>query len=273
MRLSMRILFCLSLILLTACSPDEPQVNADERPPESKAADAGAQTSRPCVAEWQPVADGVDYRALNCSDSRFDLHLVRLDPKKVMLEAVVTKGRTAQSVAAGALFAQNANFFDTDFRPLGVVMSAGQSLNPIHPVKWQSVFYTTREGKAAIVPVGEWPAAREKAFTGVQAGPRLVIAGERNEVAQAKPAWRSGVCIAGDGRVLFFVTPPGAMFDVWEMVDFAANAETAGGLGCRDAMLFDGGPSTQMFVGGSEPIHVEGDKNVPVFLVGKPAPK
>jgi exopolysaccharide biosynthesis protein len=41
-------------------------------------------------------------------------------------------------------------------------------------------------------------------------------------------------------------------------------------MGCRDAMLFDGGPSTQLFVGRKgAPVSVEGDRHVPAYLVVK----
>ena len=207
---------------------------------------------------------------LNCSPQarRFDLHLVRIDPKTFHLNAVMQTGTTAASLAPSWPFAQNANFFDDQYRPLGVVMSGGRELNPLHRVSWQSIFFVTKDGKAGVVPAADWDAAKKDAVTAVQAGPRLVIGGKRNEVKQATPTWRSGVCIDDQQRVIFFTTPQESMFDGWQMVDLAVKAETDGGLGCRDAMLFDGGPSTQFNLRGAG--SVEGDKRVPAFVVGRP---
>ena len=213
--------------------------------------------------KWTGVAEGVEYRTLNCDDVHFDLHLVRVDPKLAKIDAIVRLGATADDFGAHSLFAINANFFDEQFRPLGVVMSGGRELNPPHPVSWQSVFSVDDEGRAQIVPVKEWTGElRENAVAAAQCGPRLVIDGKANEVERAQPDARSGVCIEPSGKVVFFATPKDSQFDVHQMVNLAASS-----LGCRDAMLFDGGPSTQMFLRGSNgTVEVEGDKHVPAFV-------
>ena len=155
----------------------------------------------------------------------------------------------------------NANFFDEGFRPLGVVMSEGKLLNRLHPVGWQSIFYVKRGGEAGIVPTGQWKSVEADAVTAVQAGPRLTVAGVRNKVARATPVARSGVCVTS-GSVIFFATPRDQAFDVHQMVELALK------LGCRDSLLLDGGPSTQLYVNlPYSPIHVEGDVNVPAYIV------
>jgi len=204
------------------------------------------------------VAAGIEYRMLDC-----ELHLVRVDPHRAAIDAVVRPGSTAGDLGRTYDFAINANFFDEQFRPLGVVLSNGRALNPPHPVRWQSVFYVDGEQHPGIVPVREWEGVRDAAKTAVQCGPRLVVGGRRNDVARADRDWRSGVCIDREERVVFFATDPGARFDVHEMVAIAADR-----LQCRDAMLFDGGPSVQMFLRREgEPVHVKGDKRVPAYVV------
>jgi len=151
-----------------------------------------------------------------------------------------------------------------------VVMSGGRELNPPHPVSWQAVFYVTRNGRARIAPVLRWRDLRTGARTAVQAGPRIVVAGEKSRVAPATPNSRAGVCIDSAGRAILFATPPATLFDVTRMVELAARSEKAGGLGCRDAMLFDGGPSTQLYAarpGGT--VEVVGDWHVPAYLAVK----
>jgi hypothetical protein len=236
----------LTLLALTACQRD----SAPDPPP-------AARAETRCPDEWTRVADGIEYRMLDC-----DLHLVRVDPHRAAIDAVVRPGSTARDLGRTFDFAINANFFDENFRPLGVVMSNGRALNPPHAVKWQSVFYVDREGHAGIVPVREWEDVHDPK-TAAQCGPRLVVHGKKNDVARADAVWRSGVCIDADDKVVFFVTDPGARFDVHEMVGIAADR-----LQCREAMLFDGGPSAQMFLRRSgDPVSVEGDKNVPAYVV------
>jgi len=213
-----------------------------------------------CVQQWKRVANGIDYRMLNCTADRFDLHLVRVDPKVARIDAVVRPGNTATDPAREYTFAINANFFDENFRPLGAVVTSGKEVNPLHPVSWQSVFYVDRDRTPHIVPKDKWKGVRGSAIAAAQCGPQLVIAGETNRVAKAEPTWRSGVCIDPEKRVIFFATPPETQLDVHQTVALAAGA-----MGCRDAMLFDGGPSTQMVLRGV--VNVEGDKRVPAYVV------
>lgn len=259
-----RCFLLVTLIVAAACA------RSGSAPADGAEKKEAAQPPLECVSAWRQVAAGAEYRMLNCSPEqrKFDLHLVRVDPKTFHLEAVMQPGSTAASLASQWTFAQNANFFDERYRPLGVVMSGGRELNPLHRVSWQSIFFVDRDGRSGIVPVADWESVKKDAVTALQAGPRLVIDGRRNDVKQATPTWRSGVCIDAQQRAIFFATPQESLFDVWQMVDFAARTESEGGLGCRDAMLFDGGPSTQFNLRGAG--SVEGDKRVPAFVVGRP---
>jgi uncharacterized protein YigE (DUF2233 family) len=144
-----------------------------------------------------------------------------------------------------------------------VVVTSGKEVNRLHPVGWQAVFFVDRDRTPRIVSKDEWPDVRASALAAVQCGPRLVVDGEKNGVAKGEAAWRSGVCIDPEKRVIFFATPPETELDVHEMVALAS-----GPLGCRDAMLFDGGPSVQLFLRREgKPVVVEGDKRVPAYVV------
>ena len=258
----MRIPILLFALSLLSCSDA-----ADVGPASAGPATQQTTEDSSCIESWTPVAAGIDYRALKCPDA--GLHLVRVDPKIAVVEAKLQSG-SAKDAAGDSLFAINANFFDTNLRALGVVMSNGKMLNSLHRVGWQSVFAISKDGEARIITVPEWPKAQPDQSVAAQAGPRLVVNGVKNKVAQARADLRSGVCIQDDGRVLFFATPPLPLFDVWQMVDLAHRSEADGGMGCEDAMLFDGGPSTQLYVRlpGRE-IEVEGDERVPAFLIGR----
>jgi uncharacterized protein YigE (DUF2233 family) len=211
-----------------------------------------------CVQEWTPVAEGIDYRAWNC----VDLHLVRVDLAKAEVDAVIQGGGTAAGVAqrGGYAFALNANFFDDAFQPLGLVIAGGKKLHALQPVSWESVFYVDRERRPHIVLPASW---RERdARVALQAGPRLVTGGKPLAIKRATADWRSGVCIPDDAHAIFFATPHESQFDMAQIAKLAVS------IGCREAMLFDGGPSAQLWVRGRA--DVAGDKRVPVFAVGRP---
>ncbi len=135
-------------------------------------------------------------------------------------------------------------------------------------MSWQSIFYTTSKLKTAITLPKQWTAVRDDAAMAVQAGPRLVAEGRATGATRGTPSLRSGVCLTSDDRVVFFVTTMRRLYDVDEMTELAARSEDQGGLGCRDAMLFDGGPSAQMYLAGAG-ISIEGDR-VPVFVIARP---
>ncbi|MCA1732556.1 MAG: phosphodiester glycosidase family protein [Acidobacteria bacterium] len=258
----------LVLLLLSTCV-------ASERPVEREIADdspagAGAVASSPkdCSPEWRELETGLRHRN-HCKRGEAALHLVEIDPRLWTLDAARVPPTTAPAVAreSGAHFAINANFFTPERKTLGIIVSSGQSVQKPHPVSWQSIFYLTADGSAAIVLPERWPAVQSEATMAVQAGPRIVVDGKRNQVARATPSLRSGVCLTGDRRIVFFATMRSHFYDVHEMVDLAALNEGAGGLGCRDAMLFDGGPSAQMHLEGAG-ISIEGDL-VPAFVIAR----
>ncbi|HEU5163395.1 MAG TPA: phosphodiester glycosidase family protein [Thermoanaerobaculia bacterium] len=255
------------LLLLGGCvAPDD----ADRRIVDDGGArkDVSAPPATACRADWQVLAPGLRHRSL-CDEGEAALHLVEIDPDLWTLDAARVAPTTAPALARArrAPFAINANFFGTDGKTLGAIVSAGEIVQRAHPVSWESVFYTTVEGEAGIVLPDAWPGIEKTAAMAVQAGPRIVVGGRRTGATRATPSARSGVCLARD-RVIFFATAGRALHDVQQIAAFAAASEDAGGLGCRDAMLFDGGPSAQMHLEGAG-ISIAGD-SVPAFVIASP---
>jgi uncharacterized protein YigE (DUF2233 family) len=267
---AVRALTLILVVLLSGCREQAPPADR----PASAARATSAQHTEPsrCVDEWQTVAEGARYRTVGCVEDReFELHVVELDPKQWTIDVSHGPRRPMRDAIASsrARFAINANFFDVNDRALGVVVASGKVVQGAHPVSWQSIFAVEKDG-AHIVTRDRWPSLAPKAFAAVQAGPRLVIDGKKNQVAKAEPSLRSGVCITSKGMVRFFATPHDSYLDVHEMVDFASRSDEDGGMGCRDAMLFDGGPSAQIFLEtDGKKIDVNGDV-VPTFMVASP---
>ena len=255
------------LLVSAACADRE---RATRR---SQVDDAASASSAPlaqvsCDSEWREVAPGLRRRSL-CADGEPTLHHVEVDPKRWVLDAVRVPPATAPAVAhdRDAAFVINASFFDPERKPLGVIVSDGTMLQRPHPVSWQSIFSVSSDGKSSIVLPERWAEVHDGAAMAVQAGPRLVVDGRSTGAARGKPSLRSGICITADDRVTFFVTTMSRLYDVDEMTDLAGRSEDRGGLGCRDAMLFDGGPSAQMHLADSD-ISIEGDR-VPAFVIAR----
>ena len=227
-----------------------------------------------CRVEWRKAGTGVDYRSISClGDDGLDLHVFRIDLRKTNMDvAWVRGGGSARSVArdAEALLAMNANFFDRAREPLGLMVRSGKQLQAPRKSSWQSIFTVTDDRKPRLIMPSDWPQYRHHALFAVQAGPRLVTKGHVNRVHQSYAAARCGVCIQSDGSLMLFATPQDRKLDMYEIGRIARRAEIDGGLECHEAMLFDGGHSTQVYAETDRrTIEIDGDP-VPVFLFVTP---
>lgn len=229
-----------------------------------------------CKTGWTRLRDGLDYRRITClgDEDDLDMHVVRINPKRLELNAAVVRGRgdTARGVAsdANAPFVINANFFDQSRAPMGAIVRSGDVVRSPRSTSWQSIFVLKKDGGARIILPGSWSSYRSRAWMAVQAGPRLVVDGHTARVRQSYSAARAGVCIQRDGDITFFATPQNRKFDMYEIARIARRGEIDGGLECRDAMLFDGGHSVNFYAeGNGDRIVVSGDP-VPVYVVARP---
>lgn len=243
----------------------------------SKAPDRTAPTAD-CPTEWETVKTDLEYRTIRCiGDSEdVDLHVVRIDPRKWKLDTLVSgRGTFARSVARDreAPFAVNANFFDRARQPLGAIVRSGEVVQTPRATSWQSIFLVTERGRPRIILPSRWSEYRDDARMAVQAGPRLVVDGERVRLRATYSAPRVGVCIQWDRDLLFFATPSTRKFHTTEIARIARRKEAQGGLACRDAMLFDGGHSVNFFVErDGRDLSINGDA-VPVYIYAAPEQK
>lgn len=189
------------------------------------------------------VAKGVEYGDFSLS-AEARAYVFRIDLthwKPVLLEAQ-RPGRTLATVRemaeeSGLSLAVNGNFFDEKDRPLGLLISEGEKKNSLRSADWG--VFTLRGTVARLVHTRDLSSTEGLDFA-IQCGPRVLIA---REVPSLKPqiAARTGLGIASDGRLLLLVTHDGP-----------ATAREVGAffrdqLQATDALLLDGGPSTQLF--------------------------
>jgi uncharacterized protein YigE (DUF2233 family) len=190
---------------------------------------------------WKPLAPGAEHLRVEAGAIdlfRFDLEAFRAEV------AVPGAGKPATALElrrqAGAVLVVNGGFFDTDGRPLGLRIADGRKVIGLRAVVDWGVL-VLRPGRAAIVHSRDYAtaAAAPPPVTGaIQVGPRIVIGGQ---VPGLKPqaARRTAVALEPDGRRLTVVVANARL-------QAADLGRTLAGLGFKDALMLDGGPSTQL---------------------------
>ena len=160
------------------------------------------------------------------------------------------KHATVQSLckASGAVACINANFFDEQGKPLGLVISRGIIHQKIH--KGGGLL----TGILFVTPKSVGVAFRDTFSTdgvveAVQAGPRLVSKGAIVEGLKesARSSNLSGICIDAQQRVSIFRVTSGVFGGSLPQLQ---SVLTQPQIGCVEALNFDGGGSSSMYISG-----------------------
>ena len=200
--------------------------------------------------QWTVLAPGLWYRTwglpLESAEAPVAGHVFRVDLRHARIEILDARrgDRRAARVAtlredAKALLVMNGGFFDTEIRPLGLVISANGQTSPLRKLD-QGIFLIaggTPRIQHASEPI---PANVEAAL---QAWPRLVVDGQPLRLKPQKSR-RSAICVPGDGTVLLVVFD--SIVSLQELATELARPAKDGGLGCWSALNLDGGPSSQV---------------------------
>lgn len=253
--------FLLLLLLFPACA------RRDAERESRSSLEVAADCSSPTVT----IAHGVELRTITClQDEAIDFYVLRVDTDVNELRATMSKESSAVAIAEreDATFAMNANFFGEEGETLGVVVDRERELHPARSTAWQTIFAIDRDGVPSIHHPSQWPTARERMAFAVQAGPRIAEGGKSVEIRDGYEAARAGVCISPAQELTFFASPAERLFTQEEIMILALRSEQRGGLGCRDAMLLDGGHSVQLQIAGRGAL-IEGDP-VPVVIYSIP---
>jgi hypothetical protein len=218
----------------------------------------------PAAPAWQPIAPGAEH--LRVDEDGLQLELLRFDLAKFRAEVVVLGADGARTAAAlrqerGAVAAINGGFFDEQWRSLGLRVCSGKTMIGVRPrVDWGVL--VIRGGRAQIVHSRDFhpdPAIDQA----VQVGPRLVADGQPLKL-KPQAARRTAVALDREGRTLTIVASETA-------ADAQRLADTLAHLGFDAALMFDGGPSSQLSAA-LGPFHLDlrGGYAVPDALVVRP---
>jgi exopolysaccharide biosynthesis protein len=234
----------------------------------------GTGSARGKPARFVPLAPGIAHATFEIQPDNaeaFTGHAFNVDLDVVDLRLLPAGGPSSRRPVAEivaqypAVVAINASFFDTDGRAMGLAVDEGRALGGGKRRTWGALVIDDRS--AQIVLGSEINDDRAHRLV-VQGIPRLVVGGK---IQSLKPqvAERTAVCAKGNVVVLVVSTRT----ETTPFAQFLADPPDQGGLGCRDALNLDGGPSTQLVVKlPALRLSVPGGGGVPNALVVTPRP-
>jgi uncharacterized protein YigE (DUF2233 family) len=242
---------------------------------------------------WRQASAGVEWGELEMSGRgeawRTRVVVVRLDPRQVALRLVPAfeegKRWTVNDADTGAVLALDAGQFRGTL-PWGWVVSGGREILPPQQAPLAGAVVVDGSGEVHVVAPDRVAAerARGAAREAFQSYPMLLQDGVV-PLALREPGHgvlvghrdaRLALGTLDDGRVIIALTRFDALGEALGRVPFGlTSSEMAAimeGLGCRQAVLLDGGISAQLMVRGSGgPSRAwRGIRRVPLGLVGVP---
>ncbi len=223
------------------------------------------------ASSWRLLEKGLSYKKIEIKKRSSKIpsavHVFKIDPKRFDFRIVTAAPETYATVrrmaeASGAVIAVNANFFDPEGKPLGLLIDQGKQLNPKKDISWWGIFYIDRK-IPHIVHSNQWKSSRSIS-TAVQAGPRLVVNGKIPRLKKDS-SQKTAVGITKSGDVILATT----LFplEITELARLMGRSEAKGGLGCLNALNLDGGSSSQLYAKiGSFELRLPSYIGVPVGL-------
>lgn len=248
------------------------------------------------AVRWRGLRRGIETGRLDFSGDgvawRISLVLARLDPAELRVELQTAPGHDELRAwtiadAPGAVLAVNAGQFQ-GAAPWGWLVHAGKELQPPGVGPLSSVLVIRRSGAIELLDASEIAAARAAGdvLEAFQSYPSVLVGngevpaplhGPGRGVDLAHRDSRVAICTLRDGRLLLALTRFMAPESPLARLPFGPTApEMAaimGALGCRRAVLLDGGLSGQMALreSGGRLLRWAGLRAVPLGLVAYPA--
>lgn len=211
-----------------------------------------AQAAEPICAPTE--FEGARYTVCRAQPAALELHWRDAEDRPyrrfdALAEALEAAGRTLK-------FGINAGMYDTDFRPIGLYVEAGQQLVKLNsgeakpgqkPIpnfykKPNGVFFVVGD-KASIATTEDYLAAAPEPRLATQSGPLLVIEGKLHPAlipGSTDKTRRSGVGVCEADEVIFAISDGGVNF-----YDFARLFRDE--LGCANALFLDGGRGVGLY--------------------------
>ncbi len=244
------------------------------------------------TVRWRAVRPGIESGRLDLSGDgvawRISVILARLDPARLRIELDPAAGRDGRAVwtiarAPAAALVVNAGQFQGS-TPWGWLVHEGQELQPPGNGPLSAALAVHRSGRIELLEPAEIASARAAGdvVEAFQSYPAILVGdGEVPVPLHARGRGvdlvhrdaRLAICMLRDGRLLLALTRFMAPESPVARLPFGPTvpemAALMGALGCRRAVLLDGGLSAQMALrgGGERLLSWPGLRAVPVGLV------
>ena len=212
----------------------------------------------PAELPWEKLGNGLEQTNFKMNGESIissSIAIVRSDMRSHRLATIRAsefgwKHATVQALckASGAVACINANFFDEQGKPLGLVMSRGIIHQRIHKGGGllTGILYVTPKSIGIAYRDTFSP---EGVVEAIQAGPRLVSKGAVVEGLKesSRSSNLSGICLDAQQRVIIFRVTSGVFGgSLHQLQSVLANPT----IGCVEALNFDGGGSSSMYISG-----------------------
>lgn len=207
---------------------------------------AAALSAAPALSADEPVCRGETFEG-----ARFTICAIDLANHELALFSRDADGAPyayfsrlpKERDGAPLVFAMNAGMYDAALDPVGLHVEGGETLKSANtrpgPGNFHmlpnGIFYVA-DGRAGVATTQDFLARGLSPQLATQSGPMLLIAGEphpRFLPGSTSLRRRNGVCVRGDGAVVFAITESWVNFH-----HFARLFRDA--IGCRDALYLDG---------------------------------
>ena len=193
---------------------------------------------RSITLQGPPIQVPFKIRALRLDIARFPVRVI--DARDFGVNRLEIRLMVQKSMALGAI---NGGFFLPDYKPLGLLIIDGRETNPLRKADWG--IFMIQENVPKILHTKDFLPDRGISQA-LQVGPRLVVGG-RELTMKKQAARRSAVGITYKNQVVLANTEDTDAY-AQDLARIFWLSEEDGGLGCKDALTLDGGPSAQMFV-------------------------
>jgi hypothetical protein len=235
-------------------------------------------------SEWRDIATGLQIKVVELSTGFLSGEITLLKtslshfrPQVVRAASFQRNGADVEwySKRTGASACINAHFFDQKGSPLGLVVSRGieHQRMQLGGTLLTGLFLAYHKR----VEIIQRDKNHKAGLEAIQSGPRLIInRTAANDLDDINESRRSGICTTSPTEyILFVASSPFRGATLKELGDILSSPE----IQCEDALNFDGGGSTQLFVRqdltgaqvGFRGIHVLGRDEVPTVLCLFPA--
>jgi uncharacterized protein YigE (DUF2233 family) len=176
-----------------------------------------ARADNPSPALQTVAFRGQSFLVRTIDPQKEDLRLFWKDDQGKPLHDFTSLGKFAASKGERLLFAANAGMFESNLKPVGLLVQDGDEQSPLNLndgtgnfyMKPNGVFVINEKHEALIVESSAYPALLTPVTWATQSGPLLVLGGNITPDFNADSknlAVRSGVGVRKDGTVVFSIS-------------------------------------------------------------------